>query len=127
MKNIGVRTIDIEEGVSDYYSIMTDIKRFVIKYGLENAYINKLQLLIEEFMVSFFKPNANPGDKMRVILKYDKKTGKVVCRFLHNIEKSIFDDGLENISAKLIKKLPSTITEAESVEAPFIHAVECII
>ena len=127
MKNIGVRNIDITKGVSDYFGVMTDVKRFVIKYDLETAYIHKLQLLIEEFMVSFFEPNTSAGDRMRVILKYDRKSNRVFCSFLHNIEKSVFEGRLNEISEKLIKHIPGTITEAKTDDGSFSNAVECVL
>ena len=106
---------------------MTDIKRFVIKYGLENAYINKLQLLVEEFLVSFFKPNAGKGEKLRIVLKYDKKTDKAICYFLHNIKNSILDEDLETISAQLINNLAVTINESQSDISSFDYSIACIV
>ena len=124
MKNSAQCTVDIVHGLADYASVMTEVKRFVLKYGLDNSYTHKLQLLVEEFMISFFETFANKNDHMRIILKYDRKMNKVICSFLHNLDKSIFDDYVETASIKIIESIPKAVTERELTEGDFKRMIE---
>lgn len=124
MKNADVCTINIILGLADYAGVMSEVKKFVIKQNLENSYIHKLQLLIEEFMISFFKTFANKKDCMRIILKYDRSIDKVICSFLHNLDKSIFDNYTETISIKIIESIPKAVREKELTDGEFKRMIE---
>ena len=124
MKNISVCNIDIVNGMADYMSVMTEVKKFVIKYGLENSYIHKLQLLVEELMISFFRFYATKDDRMRISLKYDRDINKVYCSIFHNIDKSVVDDYVETISTKLVESIPETFTERKIDDGEFKRVIE---
>lgn len=125
MNNLGICNIDVIKGSSDHYSIMTDVKRFGLKYEFNKSSINKLQLLIEEFMTSFFNNNLNNGDKMKITIKYDKKTNTISCSFLHNVDKSFLEHNGEDISTTLIKNISHSINENKLENDEFSYSIEC--
>lgn len=127
MQNIGVRTFEVIKDVTDYYDAMNEVRKFVAKYDVDNSYVHKLELLVEEFTFNFFKEYAKHEEKMKVILRCDKKTADVSCSFYHNIERNFLDNRNITISSRLITTLSSLIEEKETNEDGYNKILECVL
>ena len=125
MRNIAVLNCEITRDRADYDSIMTDIKRFVVKNGLDHTNIHKLQLLIEEVMFSFFRVRASAEDRMKAEVKYDNRTERVCCAFYHTLGRSIFEASNDRFSSALIQHTTKNIAEKDADDGCFRRVIEC--
>lgn len=127
IQNIAVRSIDIIYGKVDFYTIITEVKKYANRYDIDKSYIYKIIKLIEWIMTSYFDVNLKVGDKIKLVLKFDKNLNEMICSFYHNVKNKFIQFKGDNISGVLIQKKTNKIIEKKSDDANFGNILEFVL
>lgn len=102
-------SFDVVSKDFDLYGMNAEIERFCYKYGIDFAYVSRVQLILEEMLANIL-PFTGP---IRIKVEFSEKSGNLSMEFSQeNCQSAIFErEGVDEISAMLVKGLCASVNE----------------